>query len=153
MGLSADVIKACLPISGVFRFDPGSGLSGTPTLGPESNGADQPASPVLYVKKPTPPFFIACGEKDFPHLIEQAAEMEKVLGQAGTDVTSIVMPGLTHFTASLAGGIPDGPGFRVRWISSNGNVNRQYVQTVDMMLKRIATALIFALYLCGTRAA
>jgi arylformamidase len=109
-GLSADVIKACLPISGVFRFGLGSGLSARPRfLGPESNGADQAASPVLYVKKPTPPFFIACGEKDFPHLIEQAAEMEKVLGQAGTDVTSIVMPGLTHFTASLAGGIPDGP--------------------------------------------
>ena len=30
--------------------------------------------------------------------------MEGVLRQAGGQVESIVMPGLTHFTASLAGG-------------------------------------------------
>jgi arylformamidase len=109
-GLPPDVIKGCLPISGVFRFGPGSGLSIRPRfLGPENNGADEAASPVLHVKKRTPPFFMACGDKDFPHLIEQAVEMEKILRQAGSDVTSIVMPGLTHFTASLAGGMPDGP--------------------------------------------
>jgi acetyl esterase/lipase len=109
-GLPADIIKACLPISGVFRFGPGSGLSARPRfLGPENNGADEAASPVLHVRRKAPPFFMACGEKDFPHLIDQATEMENVLARAGTEVTSIVMPGLTHFTASLAGGTSDGP--------------------------------------------
>jgi arylformamidase len=108
--LHSDVIKACLPISGVFRFGPGSGLSARPRfLGPENNGADEAASPILHVKGKTPPFFMACGEKDFPHLVVQAVEMEKVLRAAGTDVTSIVMPGRTHFTAHLAGGELDGP--------------------------------------------
>jgi len=108
--LPPDIIKGCLPISGVFRFGLGSGLSMRPRfLGPENNGADEAASPVLHVKKRTPPFFMACGEKDFPHLIVQAAEMEKALRQVGSDVTSIVMSGLTHFTASLAGGSAEGP--------------------------------------------
>ena len=35
--------------------------------------------------------------------------MERVLRQAGGEVESIVMPGLTHFTASIAGGEPGGP--------------------------------------------
>ena len=111
--LPPDVIKACLPISGVFRFGPGSGLTARPRfLGPEGNGVDEAASPVLQIKQKSPPFFMACGENDFPHLKVQAVEMEKALREAGSDVTSIVMPGLTHFTASLAGGAPDGP-----WVS------------------------------------
>jgi acetyl esterase/lipase len=110
LGLPRDVVRACLPISGVYRFGPGSGLSMRPRfLGPDGNGADEAASPVLHVTGSPPPFFMACGEQDFPHLKVQAVEMERVLRQAGGEVESIVMPGLTHFTASLAGGEPDGP--------------------------------------------
>ena len=55
--LRSDVIKACLPISGVFRFGPGSGLSARPRfLGSENNGADEAASPILHVKGKTPPW-------------------------------------------------------------------------------------------------
>lgn len=109
-GLPADVIRGCLPISGVFRFGEGSGLSSRPCfLGPESN--DVPASPVLDIQT-TPPFFIAHGGEDFPHLMTQADEMEIALGEAGGDVTRLPMPGRNHFSACYAAGEEDGPWVR-----------------------------------------
>jgi len=110
INLPTDVLKGCLPISGVYRFGENSGLSMRPRfLGPEGNGAELAASPILHVQGKPPPFFIACGENDFPHLVRQAVEMADALHVAGGDVTSLVLPGRTHFTASLAGGEPDGP--------------------------------------------
>ncbi len=110
LGLPNDVIKLCLPISGVFRFGEGSGLSMRPRfLGPEGNGLETPASPVLNIQGVPPPFFVAYGTKDFPHLITQGAEMVKVLGAAGSEVEHMVMEGRDHFAASFAGGEADGP--------------------------------------------
>jgi arylformamidase len=112
LGLPADVIKGCLPISGVYRFGEGSGLSMRPRfLGPEGSGSDHAASPVLHIRR-TPPFLIAYGDNDFPHLRVQAQEMSAALGAAGGDVETILMPGRDHFTASLAGGEADGPWVR-----------------------------------------
>jgi acetyl esterase/lipase len=113
LNLPTDVLKGCLPISGVYRFGENSGLSMRPRfLGPEGNGADAAASPVLHIQDRPPPFFIACGEQDFPHLVRQSEEMTAKLRAAGGTVTSLVMEGRTHFTASLAGGEPDGPWVR-----------------------------------------
>jgi arylformamidase len=104
-----DVIKGCLPISGVYRFGPGSGLAKRPRfLGSEGNGADHAASPVFHIDDP-PPFLIAYGEKDFPHLILQAEEMIGALRKTGGSVETILFPGRDHFTSSLAGGERDGP--------------------------------------------
>jgi acetyl esterase/lipase len=108
--LPTDVIKLCLPISGVFRFGEGSGLPMRPRfLGPEGNGAETPASPVLNIQGTPPPFFLANGDKDFPHLMTQGAEMAKTLTAAGGEVQHMVMEGRDHFSASYAGGEPDGP--------------------------------------------
>jgi acetyl esterase/lipase len=113
LGLPADVIKGCLPISGVYRFGEGSGLSMRPRfLGAEGSGSDRAASPVLRIRR-TPPFLIAYGDKDFPHLRTQAQEMDRALTAAGADVTTILMADRDHFTASLAGGEADGP-----WVSN-----------------------------------
>ena len=112
LGLPTDVIKGCLPISGVYRFGEGSGLSMRPRfLGPEGSGSDQAASPILHIRR-TPPFLIAYGEKDFPHLRVQAQEMVASLQTAGGAVETILMPDRDHFTASLAGGEADGPWVR-----------------------------------------
>jgi arylformamidase len=109
LGLPVDVIKACLPISGVYRFGEGSGLSMRPRfLGAEGSGTDHAASPILHIRR-MPPFFIAYGENDFPHLRTQADEMAKALVTAGGHIDTVVMPGRDHFTASLAGGEPEGP--------------------------------------------
>jgi arylformamidase len=109
LGLPADVVKGCLPISGVYRFGEGSGLSMRPRfLGPEGSGSDRAASPILLIRR-TPPFLIAYGEKDFPHLRVQAQAMVGALQAAGGSVETILMPERDHFTASLAGGEADGP--------------------------------------------
>ncbi len=106
--MPADVIRGCLPISGVYRFGEGSGLSMRPRfLGDESN--DVAASPIQHIGAAPTPFLIAFGSDDFPHLVRQAGEMRAALEAAGGDVDSIELPGRNHFTASTAGGEPDGP--------------------------------------------
>jgi acetyl esterase/lipase len=110
LGLPTDIIKLCLPISGVFRFGAGSGLNVRPRfLGPENSGSETPASPVLNIQGSPPPFFIAYGDKDFPHLVTQGEEMDRVLRAAGGDVTRLVMESRDHFSASYAGGEVEGP--------------------------------------------
>jgi arylformamidase len=113
LNLPGNVLKGCLPISGVYRFGETSGLSIRPRfLGPEGNGAEMAASPILHIQGTPPPFFIACGESDFPHLVRQANEMADALRATGATTTFVVLPGRTHFTASLAAGEPDGPWVR-----------------------------------------
>ena len=118
-GLPAEAIRGCLPISGVYRFGEGSGLTMRPRfLGPESN--DAPASPVLNIAAPRP-FFIAHGGEDFPHLMTQAEEMERALRAAGGDATRVEMPGRNHFSACYAAGEADGPwvGAAFDWMASH----------------------------------
>lgn len=101
-GWDRNPIRGCLPVSGVFRFGEGSGLSGRPRfLGPEGNGAEIAASPVLGIEDATP-FFIAHGDRDFPHLMTQGAEMEGELRRRGIPVERMVLEGADHFGASYA---------------------------------------------------
>lgn len=112
-GLPPDIIRGCLPISGVYQFGDGSGLSARPRfLGPEESGNDHDASPLNFVTSAAPPFLIAYGTEDFPHLRDQAERMAARLGEVGVDVQKIVFEGRDHFGASFAGGEPDGP-----WVS------------------------------------
>ena len=46
---------------------------------------------------------------DFPHLVRQADEMTSALEAAGGDAKLVELPGRDHFSASAAGGEPDGP--------------------------------------------
>ena len=107
-GLPINIIKGCLPISGVYRFGEGSGLSKRPRFLGDDDRNDRAASPVLLISNPAP-FLIAYGEKDFPHLIVQAEEMTKALRDANGSVDFILFAGRDHFTSHLAGGEPDGP--------------------------------------------
>ena len=110
LDLPRDVIKGCLPISGVYRFGEGSGLSLRPRfLGPGGEEAERLASPIRTIDAVPPSFLLAHGDRDFPHLIHQAEEMEVALRQAGGEVQRVVLPGCDHFAASLAGGDLDGP--------------------------------------------
>lgn len=112
-GLPQDIIRGCLPISGVYQFGDESGLSVRPRfLGPEGSGNDHGASPLNFVTSAAPPFLISYGTEDFPHLRNQAERMAARLGDAGVDVQKIVFEGRDHFGASFAGGEPDGP-----WVS------------------------------------
>ena len=108
LGLPTDVVRGCLPISGVYDLTETGGLSARPRfLGPP--GREREASPLYRVEGTPPPFFIAHGSQDFPHLMRQADAMVAVLGRAGTDVERLVMDGRDHFSASYAGGEANGP--------------------------------------------
>lgn len=118
-GLTSTDIRGCLPISGVYDFLPGNGMSMRPRfLGPEEN--DRPASPIHHITRAPPPFLLAHGSRDFPHLIGQAEQMEAALREAGGDVGRIVLDDRDHFSASYAGGEPEGPWVRhaLAWIES-----------------------------------
>lgn len=112
-GGPSGAVKGCLPISGVYQFGDGSGLSMRPRfLGPEDSETDRRASPLTYVNDKAPPFLLAYGTEDFPHLRTQADTIEAALARQGCDVEKVVFSGRDHFGASLAGGEPDGP-----WVS------------------------------------
>jgi len=107
-GLPQDVIRGALPISGVYRFGDGSGLSARPRfLGPE--GHERAASPLLWLDAPPRPMLVAWGSQDFPHLVVQAEAFADAAEAAGGRIRRLVLPGATHFTASFAGGEADGP--------------------------------------------
>ena len=108
LGLPADVVRGCLPISGVYDLTEAGGLSQRPRfLGPP--GREREASPLYNIEGTPPPFLLAHGSKDFPHLMRQAEAMEAALRGAGGDVERLVLDGRDHFTASYAGGEAAGP--------------------------------------------
>jgi acetyl esterase/lipase len=113
LSLPADVIKGCLPISGVYRFGEGSGLSMRPRFLGEGANVERDASPIDNIQGAIqvapPPFLIAYGDVDFPHLIRQAQDMEAALRAVGGEISRTVLPDCDHFRASLAGGDADGP--------------------------------------------
>ena len=109
-GLPQDVVCGWLPISGVYDFAEGSGLSMRPRfLGPENSGSEVAASPIHQIDGTPPPVFMTHGEEDFPHLCTQAVAMEAALANVGCDVERVVFPGRNHFTAHLAAGEAGGP--------------------------------------------
>ncbi len=109
IGPPREIIRGCLPISGVFEFGAGSGLSIRPRfLGPDP-GSDARASPRLLLREVPPPFLIAYGTRDFPHLITQGARFATALREIGADVEELPLSERTHFSASYAGGEAEGP--------------------------------------------
>lgn len=112
--LPCDVIKGCLPISGTYYFGEGSGFSMRPRfLGPggdleKEQEVEEQASPMTFAHANAPPFLIAHGGEDFPHLIRQAEEFEARLSNLDVDVMRINLPGCNHLSASYASGDADG---------------------------------------------
>lgn len=121
-GLPRDAIRGCLPISGVYDFREGAGLSVRPRfLGSPEAGNEVAASPICNIQGVPPPFLMAHGSDDFPHLSRQAELMEQALHAAGGAVERIVLPGRNHFSACYAGGEADGPWVprALRWIGEH----------------------------------
>jgi acetyl esterase/lipase len=108
--LPAGTVRGCLPISGVYDFRSDSGLPVRPRfLGPADSGAEVAASPIAAIDARPPPFLLAHGSEDFPHLMHQAERMEAAVRAASGEVERLVLPGRNHFTASYAGGERNGP--------------------------------------------
>ena len=101
--------SGCLPISGVYEFGDGSGLTIRPRFLGDDPDNDRLASPRHQLQTPLPPFLLAYGTEDFPHLISQAERFVDAVRAAGGEATGLPLQGRTHFTASYAGGEPHGP--------------------------------------------
>ena len=109
VGLPRDVVRGCLPLSGVFEFGEGSGLSARPRFLGADPDNDARASPRLNLQRPLPPFLVAHGTRDFPHLIAQAGRFVSEVRAQGGEATHLELADRTHFTASYAGGESEGP--------------------------------------------
>lgn len=109
LGPPREVMRGCLPLSAVYEFGAGSGLSMRPRFLGADPANDTAASPRLRLREPPPPFLVAYGTRDFPHLIAQGARFAAALREIGADVVELRLDERTHFTASYAGGEPDGP--------------------------------------------
>ena len=108
-GLPPDAVRGCLPVSGVFDFRPGNGMSVRPRfLGPEDSDAETPASPIANIAR-TPPFLLAWGSADFPHLRAQGQAMADALEAAGGSVATMILQDCDHLEASIETGNPEGP--------------------------------------------
>ena len=103
--LPPDVIRGVLPVSGTYVFGEGSGLSMRPRfLGAEDLANDGPASPLNHVHAGAPPFLIAWGENDFPHLASQAMTFAGALRASGVDMATLLLDSCDHLGASYASG-------------------------------------------------
>jgi len=110
LGLAPDVLRGCISVSGVYVFGEGSGLSKRPQfLGPPQENNELAASPLHQIQGIPTPFFMSWGEKDFPHLIKQAASMAEALRKAGGSVETMVLPGCDHLGTSQPTGDATGP--------------------------------------------
>jgi len=108
-GLPRSVIRGALPISGTYLFGPDSGLSMRPRfLGPDSAETDADASPLSHIHGDAPPFLVAWGSRDFPHLVRQAKDFVGALERAGVSVETLELADCDHLGASYAAGDPDG---------------------------------------------
>jgi arylformamidase len=103
------IMRGCMPISGVYEFGEGSGLSTRPRFLGEDAANERLASPRFQLEAPLPPFLLAFGGNDFPHLVGQAKRFAAAVRDAGGEAEELELAGRTHFTASYAGGEANGP--------------------------------------------
>ena len=107
-GVSRDVIRGCLPISGVFDLttDGWQAEERPPCLPDGEEGREE--SPLHRLTNTPPPFLITWGGDDYPFLIPQAKSFAVALGDAGGEADTLELPGKTHFTAHYEGAAADG---------------------------------------------
>lgn len=120
VGVPGDVIRGALPVSGVYDFTEGNGMPVKPRFLGAAADNDLDASPIHTITN-TPPFLMAWGDRDFPHLIVQAETMAQALRDAGGQVTEICLSDCDHLDASYACGDAEGVWCQslVEWLSDN----------------------------------
>src|SRR6476619_7170545 len=69
IGTPRSVVRGCLPISAVFEFGAGSGLSMRPRFLGADADSDTRASPLLHLNGVPPAFLVAYGTREFSHMI------------------------------------------------------------------------------------
>ncbi|MSP49837.1 MAG: alpha/beta hydrolase [Alphaproteobacteria bacterium] len=107
-GVPIEAIRACLPVSGSFKFEIGElEARGKAML---AKPEDAPvASPITYVAGNRVPFYIVWGDQDLEHVLKTGMPMVDALKAAGSSVEHQVFPGFDHFQISIDGGNPASP--------------------------------------------
>ena len=120
-GLPRDVIKGCLPISGVYDVSSDADFDDWPPPCLKEGDDGREKSPQYRVAEIPPPFLVTWGGEDYPFLIPQAKEFARALADSGGDVETLEVPGLTHFTVLGDGADPAGEWNRraVAWITAH----------------------------------
>ncbi len=120
-GVSRDVIRGCLPISGVYDLTPEGyqGEARPPCLPDGDEGREK--SPVFRLQETPPPFLLTWGGDDYPFLIPQARAFAQAVGDAGGEAETLELPGKTHFTVHYEGAAADGVWTRraLDWIAAH----------------------------------
>lgn len=102
-GLSTDLIRGAMPISGVYDITAIPGFESVFGSDPE---ARRDASPLAHVDEKQPPFLISYAQFDFPTLGDQARELARLLQEHSTPVELLEAPRKDHITIVGQIGIP-----------------------------------------------
>lgn len=96
-------IRACIPVSGLFRV-----LADDPT---GATDLDE-ASPVHWTRNAGMPFYVSWGEEDYGRIVEENHDFVAALREADVDLHAEPLAGLDHYTANLRHGDEDGAWYR-----------------------------------------
>jgi acetyl esterase/lipase len=102
-GLSTDLIKGVMPISGVYDLNAIPGFDSVFTSDPAKRGD---ASPVAHVGDKEPPFLIIYGQFDYPTADFQAKELFNLLQQHQNEAKLLEIPLKDHITIITSIGQP-----------------------------------------------
>ena len=94
-GLSTDLIRGALPISGVYNLNTRPGFNAVFTDDPQKR---RDASPVAHIDDQQPPFLIIYAENDYRTADAQAIELFNLLKQHGTEAELLKIPAKDHIT-------------------------------------------------------
>jgi acetyl esterase/lipase len=112
-GLPRDVIKACLPISGIYDLAYDSSTLQAHTRGSIANflgGADAvEASPMAHLAGNKTPFFVIWSSTDNEIMKATSPIFVEALRRQPGRVETLIVPGLNHFEMSLAQQSADSP--------------------------------------------
>ena len=96
-------IRACIPVSGLFRV-----LAGDPT---GATDLDE-ASPVHWTRNAGMPFYVSWGEEDYGRIVEENHDFVAALRETAIDLHAEPLAGLDHYTANLRHGDEGGAWYR-----------------------------------------
>jgi len=105
-GLPEGVVKACFPVSGVFKFEIGELEKREKFLLDRPEDAPD-ASPINFVAGNRVPFYIIWGDNDLDYIMSTSPPMVEALKKAGSKVEHEVFAGYDHFRPSTDGGERD----------------------------------------------
>lgn len=105
-GLSTDLIRGAIPISGIYNLNTLRGYDAVFSSDPQKR---RDASPVAHVGDKQPPFLIIYAENDFRTADAQAIELFNLLKQHSTKAELLKIPAKDHYTIIISIGQTSDP--------------------------------------------